>query len=135
MLLAACAFSASAFAQDPPALTISPGKASMIVGETRTFRAVGKDGRARHGVRWSISPESAATLTLNGDEATVQAKQESSTALLTARAVGDSAEATIDILQGDKPPTGTLLWSVPPIPGCKTVKLSQASDRHWSRSL
>jgi hypothetical protein len=125
-LMASCALSASAFAQDPPALTVSPGKATMLVGETRTFRAVGKDGRARHNVRWSISPQSTATLTLDGDEATVQAKQASSTAFLTASVEGESAEATIEILQGNKPPTGTLLWSVPPIPGCKSVKLSQA---------
>lgn len=124
-LLGAYVFSAPAFAQDPPALVISPGKATMQVDEMRTFRAVGKDGRARHNVRWSISPQSAAALALNGDEATVQAKQASSTVLLTAYAGSDSAEATIDILQG-KPPNGTLLWSVPPIPGCKTEKLSQA---------
>lgn len=58
LLLTATALSARA--QNPPALSVSPGKASMVVGETRTFRAVGKDGRIRHNVRWSISPELAA---------------------------------------------------------------------------
>jgi hypothetical protein len=98
----------------------------MMVGETRTFRAVGKDGRIRHSVRWSISPESAAALSVSGDEATVQAKQASSRLYLTAHAESDSAEAMIEILSGSAPPTGTLLWTVAPIPGCKSVKLTQA---------
>jgi hypothetical protein len=126
VVLAVAGLSARAFAQNPPALVISPEKASMIVGETRTFRAVGKDGRIRHNVRWSISPDSAATLTLNGDEATVQAKQASSKAYLTAHAESDSAEATIEILSSGAPPAGTVLWTVPPIPGCKSAKLTQA---------
>lgn len=45
---------------------------------------------------------------------------------LTARAESDSDEATIDILSGNTPPAGTLLWTVPPIPGCKSVNLTQA---------
>ena len=32
-----------AFAQEAPALSVVPTKATMLVGETRTFRAVGKD--------------------------------------------------------------------------------------------
>jgi len=101
------------FAQEIPALSISPGKVTMLQGETRTFRAVGKDGRIRHNVRWSVSPEHAAKLTTNGDEATVQAEEGSSTVTLTAFAEGDSAEATVDILSGHNLPTGTLLWTVP----------------------
>ena len=44
-------YAAWAAAQNPESLSISPGKATMLVGETRTFRAVGKDGRIRHNVR------------------------------------------------------------------------------------
>jgi hypothetical protein len=61
------------FAQDPPALLVSPANVTMLIGDTHTFRAVGKDGRMRHPVRWRVSPESAVTLTLHGDEATLQA--------------------------------------------------------------
>jgi hypothetical protein len=125
VVLAATAVASCAFAQNPPALAISPEKSSMVVGETRTFRAVGKDGRIRHNVRWSISPDSTATLTVNADEATVQAKQASSKAYLTAHAGSDSAEATIEILSSGAP-AGTVLWTVPPIPGCKSVNLTQA---------
>jgi len=97
----------------------------MLVGESHTFRAVGKDGRMRHNVRWSLSPDQAATLTLNGDEATVQAK-EASNVFLTASADGDSAEATIEIQSGSGMASGTVLWTVPPIPGCKGMKITQA---------
>lgn len=118
--------STSGSAQEIPALSISPGKATMLQGETRTFRAVGKDGRIRHNVRWSVSPQQGAKLTTNGDEAVVQAESEPSTVTLTASAEGDSAEATIDILASPTPPAGTLLWTVAPLPGCKGTKITQA---------
>jgi hypothetical protein len=116
---------AAASAQAIPALSISPGKATMVPGQTRTFRAVGKDGRMRHNVRWSISPEHAAKLTMDGDEAVVQA-EEAATVMLTAYAEGDSAQATVDILSGHTPPTGTVLWSVHSLPGCTSKKMTQA---------
>ena len=65
------------FAQDAPALSVVPTKATMLVGETHTFRAVGKDGRLRHSVRWGVSPEHAAKLTVDGDEVTIQAEEPS----------------------------------------------------------
>jgi len=113
-------------AQEIPALSISPGSVTMLQGEARTFRAVGKDGRVRHNVRWSISPESAAKLTINGDEAIVQAEIESSTVTLSASAEGDSAKATVEIRSGRTLPAGTLLWTVAPLPGCKSQKMNQA---------
>lgn len=118
--------SATSSAQDIPALSISPGKATMLKGETRTFRAVGKDGRMRHNVRWSVSPEHAAKLTTSGDEAVLQAETESSSVTLTAYAEGDSAQATVDISSNHTLPAGTVLWTVTPLPGCKSKKLSQA---------
>jgi len=126
VLITISALPAAGLAQEIPALSISPGKVSMLQGETRTFRAVGKDGRMRHNVRWSISPEHSAKLTTNGDEATVEADEGPSTVTLTAYGEGDSAEATVEILSGHNLPTGTLLWTVPPMPGCKGIKMSQA---------
>ncbi len=123
--LIAIALAAAGFAQGIPALSISPGSATMMPGETRTFRAVGKDGRMRHNVRWSVSPEHAAKLTMDGDEAVVQAV-EAATVMLTASAEGDSAQATVDILSGRTPPIGTRLWTVSAMPGCTTKKMTQA---------
>lgn len=123
--LFAIALVAAGFAQGIPALSVSPGSATMTPGETRTFRAVGKDGRMRHNVRWSISPEHAAKLTMDDDEAVVQAV-EAATVMLTASAEGDSAQATVDILSGHTPPIGTRLWTVSALPGCTTKKMTQA---------
>ena len=114
------------FAQDVPALSVAPTKATLLVGETHTFRAVGKDGRLRHNVRWNVSPEHAAKLTVVGDEATIQAEETSSTVVLTAYADGDSSEASVEIRSGRSLAAGTMMWSVSPLPGCKSTKMSQA---------
>ena len=105
---------------------VVPSKATLVVGEARTFRAVGKDGRIQHNVHWSVSPDHAAKLTTNGDEATISAVEPSTGAILSAQAGGDSSEASIEILAASKLPTGTVLWSVNPLPGCKSEKLTQA---------
>jgi hypothetical protein len=114
------------FAQSPPALAVVPSKVTMLVGETHTFRAVGKDGRIRHNVRWSVSPEHAAKLTMDGDEATLNAVEPSSNVMLTAYFAGDSAEAGIEIRAGGNLSPGTALWSVTNLPGCKTTKITPA---------
>lgn len=114
------------FSQSPPALLIAPSKATILVGETHTFRAVGKDGRMRHDARWSVSPVQAATLTTEGDEAILEAKEPSSAVLLTAYAGGDTAEARIEIRSGTSLPMGTVKWSVTELPGCKTTKITPA---------
>jgi len=128
ILITVSTLSASGSAQEVPALSISPGKVTMLQGETRSFRAVGKDGKIRHNVRWSVSPQHGAKLTTNGDEAVVQAEAEaeSSTVTLTASADGDSAEATVEIRSNHTLPPGTLLWTVAPLPGCKAKNMTQA---------
>jgi hypothetical protein len=126
LVLLSSVAAAPAFAQDPPALTISPDQATLLVGETHTFRAVGRDGRMRHNVRWGISPEQAASLTVDGEEAIVEAKQLSSSVLVTAYSEGDSGNATVEIRSGETLATGTRKWSVAEIPGCKDVKITPA---------
>ena len=115
-----------AFAQNSTALLVVPSKATMLVGDTHTFRAVGKDGRMRHNVRWSVSSGRAATLTTDGDEATLQANEPSSSLVLTAYAEGDFSEATLEIRSGTSLPIGTTKWSVTELPGCKTAKIIPA---------
>ena len=122
-----CLFVAcSALAQNPAPLNISPNEATMLLGETRSFRAVGKDGRMRHNVRWSISPEHAAAIHPQNDEVVVTANEVSTSVTLTAYAEGDSAEATIEIRDGKTLPAGTKIWSVAPSPGCKNKQIVQA---------
>lgn len=113
-------------AQNMPLLSVSPSKVSLLVGETHAFRAVGKDGRIRHNVRWSVAPAYAASLTQSGDEVTIRAEEASPGVMLTANVDGDSADANIEILSGNSRRNGTVLWSVTPIPGCKSTNLVQA---------
>lgn len=98
----------------------------MLVGDTRTFRAVGKDGRIRHNVAWAISPPGAAELTTSSDEATVRALNPYSNVVLSANSNGDSAEASIEIRSEKTLTPGTKLWSVDALPGCKSEKLTEA---------
>jgi len=125
-LLAVSMIGQPSFAQNSPALLVVPSKATMLVGDTHTFRAVGKDGRIRHNVRWSVSSEHAATLTTDGDEAILQADEPYSSLVLTAYAEGDSSEATLEIRSGTSLPIGTTKWSVTELPGCKTTKITPA---------
>jgi hypothetical protein len=125
-LLALCTVAGLALAEEPPALLVVPSSATILVDDTHTFRAVGKDGRMRHNVQWSISPESAATLTPNGDEATVTAVEPSLTVVLSAHVGGDSSEATIEIRSGAALSPGTPIWSVTHLPGCKSGQITQA---------
>jgi|SRR5579864_5956083 len=114
------------FAQDSSALLVVPSNVTMLVGETHTFRAVGKDGRMLHNIRWGISPEYAATLTTDGNEATLLAEQISSAVILTAYGSGGSSMARIEIRSGTSLPVGATKWSVKELPGCKTTKIIPA---------
>ncbi|MBZ5617006.1 MAG: hypothetical protein LAO23_23660 [Acidobacteriia bacterium] len=114
------------FAQSPPPLLVVPSKVTMLVGQAHTFRAVGRDGRMRQNVRWSVSPKYAASLTTDGDEATLLALEPSSNIVLTASANGDSAEGRIEVISAASMPVGTVQWSVNPLPGCKIVNHVQA---------
>ena len=126
VVLCAGMMSLCASAQTPQSMTVSPDKATMLVGEARTFHAVGKDGRVRHNVRWGISPQNAAAITVNGDEVAVQAREASPSVLLTASADSDSADASIEIRRAGDMPVGTRIWSVSPTPGCRATKMTQA---------
>jgi hypothetical protein len=126
VVTAVAALSWCAWAQVPPSMSVSPNKATMQIGETRTFRAVGKDGRIRHNVRWGISPEHAADIRASGGEVIVAAREASPTVLLTASAEGDSADASIEIRSAGDMSAGTTIWSVSPTPGCKVEKMTQA---------
>jgi hypothetical protein len=118
--------SVSVMAQNIPAVLVVPSKVTMVIGETHTFRAVDRDGRMLHDVRWSVTPEQAATLLGGGDEATLQANQTASRVILTASAGGDIAEANIEIRSGMSLATGSVKWSVTELPGCKTTKIIPA---------
>lgn len=115
-----------AFAQGSNAILVVPSKITMLVGETHTFRAVGKDGRMLRNVSWSLSSDHDAKLTVDGEEGTIQAGQPSSNIVLTANTGDGSAQASIEIRAGDSLPIGAVKWSVTELPGCKTTKITPA---------
>jgi hypothetical protein len=123
-LVAVIGTSVLALPQEPPPLMITPEKVTLLVGDTHTFRAVGRNGRMRN-VKWSVSPESAVSLSLEGSEVTLEGKEPSSNVILTGTAGGDSAQASIEVHTGPLP-TGTVIWSLGDLPGCKPGQIIQA---------
>jgi len=113
-------------AQDAASLLVVPSNVTMLVGETHTFRAVGRDGRMLQNIHWTVSPESAATLTIDGSEATLLANQISSTVILTAHGAGGSAEARIEIRPG------TSLHGIDEVVGQGTPRLQDYEDHSRS---
>lgn len=61
-------------AQDTPPVSISPSNATIVVGETRSFRAVDKNERMLHDVHWTASEPAVLDLAPD-DEVEITAKQ------------------------------------------------------------
>ena len=97
----------------------------MMVGDTHSFSAFDIDGRTvTSSAEWSLSNSYVADLS-NGDGPTIMAKDHG-TVTLRARIGGRTAEATITVTAQDKFTPGTILWSVPQIPGFKGSQIVQA---------
>ncbi|HEX3321418.1 MAG TPA: hypothetical protein VHR84_12000 [Terriglobales bacterium] len=137
-------------ADDVPKLLIVPSKATIVVGDSQSFRAVGQDGRALRNVHWRVSPDYAVRLTSDDQIATLIALQPSSSIILTANAGTESAEATLEVRSGSALPIGTAQWTVQELPGCKTIDITPAvpssggpdvyvketcSDGDWLRAI
>ncbi len=110
-------------AQDFPALAVTPSQATVLVGESRPFRAVNRNGERVTNVRWDT----------NGN---AQIEDEDSDALIWFRAPGEyvvhaygtegEASATVKVVPGKRLEEGTTKWSVDNLPGCKTSKIAPA---------
>lgn len=140
----------SVLAEEVPKLLIVPSKATIVVGESQSFKAVGQDGRPLRNVHWRVSPNYAVQLTSDNQEATLVALQPSSSVILTANADTQSAEATLEIRSDSSLPIGTARWTVQELPGCKTIDITPAvpsaggpdiyvketcSDGDWLRAI
>lgn len=105
-------------------LIITPGKTTMLVGESRTFRLVDQDGHMQRDVTWSVSDDGAFDVG-KGDELELTAKS-AGDFRLEGRSSNGSADATITVMQGASLPVGTVKWSAGKIDGCKTTKIIPA---------
>lgn len=106
---------------------ISPGAATLLVGESKSFRLVDGNGRFQHDVSWTISDPGAFQVEA-GDELTITAQQVGDFRITArgARPADASAEATVKVMEGNQLPAGTVRWSTATIPGCKTVNIVSA---------
>jgi hypothetical protein len=105
-------------------IAVTPAKATMLIGESRSFRAVDSRGHMLTNVHWTISTQGFADLAQSA-EVEVVAKQ-SGRFTLTAHAGEGFAEAQVEILPGNTLPFGTVKWSGIDWPGCKTAKIMPA---------
>jgi hypothetical protein len=111
-------------AQSAPPVTVSPASATMMVGESRPFRAVDGDGRFLHNVQWTVSQSGIADVS-SGDEVEVTAHQVGKVTL-TAHASTGFADAHIEVVGGSTLPQGTIKWSSGDLPGCHSTKIVPA---------
>jgi len=94
------------------AVTLLPTQASMLVGDTRSFRALDASGLMANVSNWSSSDTSIADFGPDPDNPT-------GPPLLTAKASGqvtinaDSSSATVTVYSGTTFPAGTVMWTVP----------------------
>ncbi|HLJ27876.1 MAG TPA: hypothetical protein VKY85_14290 [Candidatus Angelobacter sp.] len=112
-------------AQDARFVAVTPGKATILIGESQKFRVVDQNGRMQRSVSWTVSEDSAFDYRA-GDELMLTAKL-AGHFKITARTGGESAEAEINVIAGTSLPQGTAKWSAPQPAGCKLDKVVPAT--------
>lgn len=111
-------------AQTAPPVAVSPGSVTMLIGETRSFRAVDENGHFLHHVEWTVSQSGIIQVSM-ADEVEVTAVQ-AGKVILTAHTAKGAADAEVQVEGGKTLPPGTVLWSGGEIPGCRVVNITQA---------
>jgi hypothetical protein len=111
-------------AQTTHFLKITPEKATLLVGESKTFRMVDQNGQMQRNIVWNIS-DSGAFEKEEGDELVVTAKQRGDFTISAHNSDG-SAEASIKVMEGTTLPEGTAKWTGTSVEGCKTIKVIPA---------
>jgi hypothetical protein len=111
-------------AQTPNLYRITPESVTILVGDSRPFRMVDRNGRGQHEVAWEVSDSYALEISA-GDEALLTARR-AGDFRLTARTDHGTAEATIKVVEGAALPVGTVKWSAGKMAGCRTAKIVPA---------
>ena len=111
-------------AQTPNLYRITPESVTILVGDSRPFRMVDRNGRGQHDVTWEVSDSYALEISA-GDEVLLTAKR-AGDFRLTGRTDHGTAEATIKVAEGSSLPVGTVKWSAGKMAGCRTVKVVPA---------
>ena len=111
--------------QEIPALSITPSKATVVVGDVRPFRAVNREGHPALSVRWS-SNSSDAVISGNGAEIEVNFRRPGDYVIHAYGKDGSADSATVRVISGYTLPEGTTKWSVQSFDGCHTKKIVPA---------
>jgi hypothetical protein len=110
-------------AQSSSFVVVTPQSATLLTGESRSFRLVDQNGQFQRNVTWTISDPDALQAT-TGDELTITAKHPGDFHI-DARSKSGSAEASVKVMEGQLP-VGTKIWTAPTAAGCKSIQLVQA---------
>lgn len=109
-------------------LFVSPSVSNMLPGDFREFCAFDINGKIlTREAEWTIDDPGIAALDVK--EAPTITTRRPGKATLRARVGGQTAEAAIAVLDGDKLPDGTVKWSAPNYPGYKNKQIVQAVPR------
>jgi hypothetical protein len=109
------------------ALSLTPSRAAMLVGDNRTLAFADQNGNTVTGASWSIDNGTIASLST--DDPPVITALTPGTATVTASISGLSARATINVIAPGPNggfPDGTPLWSLAPLPGSNPVRMQRA---------
>ena len=112
------------YGQSAPLVSVSPASATMLVGESRRFRAVDGNGHALRNVDWAVFEPGIVEVS-SGDEVVVTAHRVGNVTLR-AHAGDGSGDAHIEVADGRSLPQGTVIWSSGDVPGCRTTKIMPA---------
>jgi len=124
---------ATAYGQAVRSVSITPEKATLLIGESRSFRLVDQNGRIQQDASWSVS-DSSALETRSGAELTVTAKAVGDFTV-SAQSAGGSAEASLKVVEGTSLPNGTAKWSGVSFEGCVITIFGLRGARNLLRSL
>lgn len=127
LVVASCAVTISAVGMhaQAPSILVTPSRATLLVGEPRTFRAVGAEGRPLSGVHWRISPVYAAEFHAR-DEIEV-ASRAPTEFVVVAEYEGQEDTASVKVIAGDSLPPGTIRWGSKPLPGFRAGRIVRAA--------
>ncbi|HWR13230.1 MAG TPA: hypothetical protein VN577_00265 [Terriglobales bacterium] len=110
------------FAQETPRLAITPSRATVVVGQTKMFRAVDARGVPDNSVRWDTPFQQ-----MEGSGADVMVTyMRAGDYEISAHIPGASASAHLKVIEGDELPEGTEKWVLDNLPGCKTKRIIPA---------
>jgi hypothetical protein len=110
--------SALSFGQEIPALVVTPSSATILLGDSRAFRAVDATGMADTTVRWDAG-SSDAEVRADGAEASFYFSAPGQY-VVHAYGAGGSASAQVTVIRAFAYARGATKWTVESFEGCKT---------------